>query len=329
MISAKRWGLVDRSGDSDMVKKDFYYPSVDGKTQIHAIRWEPEGEPIGIVQIIHGMIEFIDRYDDFASYLAKQGFLVTGEDHLGHGASVQSDEYHGFFGKKGNEWVIKDIHNLRQMMQKEFPAKKYLMLGHSMGSFLIRQYITEKDGAYAKGLSGVVVMGTGWTPNAVSGVAKNIARVLGTGKTGKTAKMIDGMAFGSYLKKIKNPRTISDWLTKDTDIVDAYRKNPWNTFHFTPNGYFHMFSGMQKAHDIKRMKKLPAGLPILFTSGAEDPVGGWGEGVRKAFMVYTENTPCEVSIKLYDDDRHEILNELDRDVVYKDLLDFFRHCLGK
>ena len=312
-----------------MVKKDFYYPSADGKTQIHAIRWDPEGEPIGIVQIIHGMIEFIDRYDDFASYLAKQGFLVTGEDHLGHGASVQSEEYHGFFGKKGNEWVIRDIHNLRQMMQKEFPGKKYLMLGHSMGSFLIRQYITEKDGAYAKGLSGVVVMGTGWTPNAVSGLAKNIARVLGTGKVGKRAKMIDAMAFGSYLKKIENPRTISDWLTKDTDIVDAYRKNPWNTFHFTPNGYFHMFSGMQKAHDIKRMKKLPAGLPILFTSGAEDPVGGWGEGVRKAFMVYTENTPCEVSIKLYDDDRHEILNELDRDVVYKDLLDFFRHCLGK
>ena len=312
-----------------MIKKDFYYPSADGKTQIHAIRWDPEGEPIGIVQIIHGMIEFIDRYDGFASYLAKQGFLVTGEDHLGHGASVQSDEYHGFFGKKGNEWVIKDIHNLRQMMQKEFPAKKYLMLGHSMGSFLIRQYITEKDGAYAKGLSGVVVMGTGWTPNAVSGVAKNIARVLGTGKVGKRAKLIDVMAFGSYLKKIENPRTISDWLTKDTDIVDAYRKNPWNTFHFTPNGYFHMFSGMQKAHDIKRMKKLPAGLPILFTSGAEDPVGGWGEGVRKAFMVYTENTPCEVSIKLYDDDRHEILNELDRDVVYKDLLDFFRHCLEK
>lgn len=312
-----------------MTKKEFYYPSTDGKTQIHAIRWDPEGAPKAIVQIIHGMIEYIGRYDDFATYLAGNGYLVVGEDHLGHGASVQSDEYHGYFGKKGNEWVIADIHNLRQMISKEFPDTKYIMLGHSMGSFLIRQYITEKDGEYAKGLSGVVVMGTGWTPNAVSGMAKNIARLLGTRKIGKRAKMIDMMAFGSYLKKIEKPRTISDWLTKDTEIVDAYRADPWTTFFFTPNAYYHMFSGMQKAHDIKRMKNLPEGLPILFTSGAEDPVGSWGEGVRKAFMVYTENTPCEVSIKLYNDDRHEILNETDRAEVYKDLLDFFDYCLSK
>ncbi len=312
-----------------MTKKDFYYPSSDGKTQIHAIRWEPEGEPKAILQIIHGMIEFIDRYSDFASYLAENGYLVVGEDHLGHGASVVSDEYHGYFGKKGNEWIISDIHNLRQMIQKEYPDKKYLMLGHSMGSFLIRQYITEKNCEYAKGLSGVVVMGTGWTPNAVSGMAKNIARVLGTRKVGKRAKIIDGMAFGNYLKRIEEPRTISDWLTKDTEIVDAYRANPWNNFFFTPNAYYHMFSGMQKAHDVKRMKDLPEGLPILFISGAEDPVGGWGEGVRKAFMVYSENTSCEVSIKMYDDDRHEILNETDRDVVYKDLLEFFEYCLEK
>ncbi len=312
-----------------MTKKEFYYPSADGMTRIHAIRWEPEGKPKAIVQIIHGMIEFIDRYDDFAKYLAGFGFLVTGEDHLGHGASVVSDDYHGYFGKKGNEWVIADIHKLRTMIQEEYPDTPYLMLGHSMGSFLIRQYITEKDAEYAEGLKGVVVMGTGWTPNAVSGIAKNLARLMGTGKIGKRAKLIDGMAFGSYLKKIENPRTISDWLTKDTEIVDKYRANPWNTFYFTPNGYYHMFSGMQKAHDIKRMKKLPAGLPILFASGAEDPVGNWGEGVRKAYMVYTENTDCDVDIRLYIGDRHEILNETDRQEVYEDMRAFFEHCLEK
>ncbi len=312
-----------------MTKKEFYYPSADGMTQIHAIRWDPEDKPKAIVQIIHGMIEFIDRYDDFAQYLAGFGFLVTGEDHLGHGASVVSDDHHGYFGKKGNEWVIADIHKLRTMMQEEYPDTPYLMLGHSMGSFLIRQYITEKDAEYAKGLKGVVVMGTGWTPNAVSGIAKNLARLMGTSKIGKRAKLIDGMAFGSYLKKIENPRTISDWLTKDTEIVDKYRANPWNTFYFTPNGYYHMFSGMQKAHDIRRMKKLPAGLPILFASGAEDPVGNWGEGVRKAYMVYTENTDCDVDIRLYIGDRHEILNETDRQEVYEDMRAFFEHCLEK
>ena len=305
-----------------MVKKDFYYPSVDGKTTIHAIRWEPEGEPKAILQIIHGMVEFIDRYDDFAKFLTEHGYLVVGEDHLGHGASVQSDEYHGYFGDDGNAWVIADIHQLRLMIHEEYPDLPYLMLGHSMGSFLVRQYITEKDARYAEGLSGVIVMGTGWQPKAVLAAGKAVAKLHGTKKVGKTAKMIDTMSFGSYLKKIDNPRTISDWLTKDEKIVDWYIAEPWCSFRFSPNAYYHMFSGMQKAHDVRRMKKLPEGLPILFTSGAEDPVGAWGEGVRKAYMVYSENTPCEVSIKLYDDDRHEILNETDRDVVYKDMLDF-------
>ena len=310
-----------------MVKLEFYYPSSDGKTQIHAIRWEPEGKPKAIVQIIHGMVEFIDRYDEFARFLVEHDYLVCGEDHLGHGASVISDEYHGFFGKHGNEWVISDIHELRNIMQKEYPDLPYLMLGHSMGSFLVRQYITEKDAEYAKGLSGVVVMGTGWQPNAVLNAGKLVAMMLGTNKVGKKAKLIDGMSFGSYLKRIKNPRTVSDWLTKDNDIVDKYRQSPWCTFSFTPNAYFHMFNGMLKAHDTKRMQKLPKDMPLLLTSGAEDPVGNWGEGVRKAYMAYLENSPCKVDIRLYEDDRHEILNETDREDVFKDLRAFFDNCL--
>ena len=273
------------------------------------------------------MVEFVDRYDGFASYLADHGYLVTGEDHLGHGASVQSDEYHGYFGKEGNAWVIADIHHLREMMQKEYPDLPYLMLGHSMGSFLIRQYITENGAGYADGLSGVIIMGTGWQPAPVLAAGKAVAKMLGINKAGKEAGLIDRMSFGSYLKKIKNPRTISDWLTKDEKIVDWYRAQPWCTFHFSPNAYYHMFSGMQKAHDIERMKKLPEGLPILIVSGAEDPVGAWGEGVRKTFMVYSENTKCEVSIKIYDDDRHEILNETDREQVYADLLEFLDDCI--
>ena len=310
-----------------MIKKDFYYPSSDGMTKIHAISWEPAEKPKAIVQIIHGMVEFIDRYDEFARYLTEHGFLVCGEDHLGHGESVVSDIYHGFFGKNGNAWVIADIHELRNIMQEKYPDLPYLMLGHSMGSFLVRQYITEQDAEYAKGLSGVVIMGTGWQPGPVLHAGKTIARLMGTGKVGKRAKLIDAMSFGSYLKRIENPRTISDWLSKDNDIVDKYRQTPWCTFHFTPNAYYHMFSGMLKAHDTKRMQKLPEGLPLLITSGAEDPVGNWGEGVRKTFMVYLENSPCKVDIRLYDDDRHEILNETDREDVFNDLRAFFDNCL--
>lgn len=314
-----------------MVKKDFYYPSSDGKTRIHAISWEPDGKPAGIVQIIHGMVEFIDRYDEFARFLTEHDFVVCGEDHLGHGESVISDEYHGYFGENGNACVIADIHKLRSMMQEKYPDLKYLMLGHSMGSFLVRQYITEPGGScdYSKGLSGVVVMGTGWQPNAVLMMGKTLARLMGTKKTGRDARLIDAISFGQYLKKIPDARTISDWLTKDNDIVDKYIANPWNQFRFTPNAYFHMFAGMQKAHDVKRMKNLPEGMPLLLTSGAEDPVGNWGEGVRKAYQVYVENSPCAVDIRLYEDDRHEILNETDRETVFEDLRLFFDHCLGE
>ncbi len=310
-----------------MNKKEFFYPSADGVTQIHAIRWEPDGEPKAVLQIIHGMVEYIDRYNDFAEYLTEYGFIVTGEDHLGHGSSVRSNEYLGYFGEHGNEWVISDIHQLREITQKEFSELPYLMMGHSMGSFLIRQYITENDSEYAKGLNGVIVMGTGWTPGAAIKTGKMIAKLMGTGKVGKRAKLIDVMSFGSYLKKIENPNSVSDWLTKDEEVVRWYRKNPLCTFHFTPNAYYHMFRGMEKAHNIERMKSLPEGLPILFASGAEDPVGNWGEGVRKAYMIYSENTPCSIDIKLYDDDRHEIINELDKDQVYKDMREFLEYSL--
>ena len=311
-----------------MTKTHFYYPSVDGATQIHAIKWEPEGQPKGILQIIHGMIEYIDRYDDFACYMADHGYIVVGEDHLGHGESVQSDEYHGYFGRDGNAWVIADIHQLRLMMAEAHPDLPYEMLGHSMGSFLLRQYITEKDARYAEGLSGAIVMGTGWQPAAVLKLAKAIAKSQGTSAVGKSSRLLEVLAFGSYLKRIKKPNSISDWLTRDEEIVRAYRRDPWCTFHFTPNGFYHTFAGMEAAHDIRRMAKLPAGLPILLCAGAEDPVGAWGEGVRKAFMVYSENTPCQVDIKLYPDCRHEILNELNRQEVYEDMLTFVEESIA-
>ena len=311
-----------------MSKTDFYYPSADGKTTIHGIKWAPECKPKAVVQIIHGMVEYIDRYDGFATFLANEGCLVVGEDHIGHGASVVSDELHGYFGEKGNEWIIADIHKLRQQTQEAYPDVPYVMLGHSMGSFLIRQYITEQDASYAEGLAGVIVMGTAWQPAAALLGGKLVAKMQGTSKLGKRSKLLEGMAFGTYLKRIENPKSISDWLSKDDEVVAKYRRDPWCTFHFTPNAFYHMFAGMQKAHDIKRIEKLPEGLPILFCAGAEDPVGAWGEGVRKAFMIYSEHSKADVGIKLYDDDRHEILNELDKEQVYQDMLTFIKECAG-
>lgn len=310
-----------------MEKKHFYYPSVDSVTTIHAIRWNPDEKPKAVLQIIHGMVEFIDRYDDFARYMAKKGILVVGEDHLGHGKSVISKEYLGYFGKDGNSWIISDIHQLRLMIAEEYPDLPYVMLGHSMGSFLLRQYITEKDGRYAESLAGTIIMGTGWQSNAILRIGKTLAKLMDISKPGKKAPVLDAIAFGSYLKKIDNPKTAHDWLTRDEEVVKKYISEPLCSFHFSPNAYYNMFAGMQKAMDKERMKKLPNGMPILICSGAEDPVGNYGEGVRKAFIVYSENTKCDVDIKLYYDDRHEILNELDKKDVYSDMYEFVSKCV--
>ena len=313
--------------DANMIKKDFYYPSSDGRTEIHAMSWAPDGKPKAIVQIIHGMIEFIGRYDEFASYLAEAGYLVCGEDHIGHGESVISDEYHGYFGSDGNAWLIADIHKLRCIMQEEYPEVQYLMIGHSMGSYLLRQYITENDAEFAKGLDAVVLMGTGWEPELKIRMGMVIAAIMGLDKVGKRARLIEAVSFGTYLKKVKKPRTINDWLTKDDAAIDSYRSNPWCTFNFTPNAFYHMFSGMLKANDKARMRKLPKGLPLLLISGAEDPVGNWGEGVRKTYMAYLENSQCDVNIRIYEDDRHEILNETNKAEVYDDIRSFLDYSL--
>lgn len=311
-----------------MIKETIHFPSSDGLTEIYGTVWKPEGEPKAVLQIVHGMVEYIDRYDDFAKFLTEQGYVVAGDDHLGHGRSVINDSYHGYLGKNGNSNIIADLHQLRQMLKAEYPDIPYILMGHSWGSFLTREYITWDNGEYANGLAGVVIMGTGWQPMAVINSGKALAGLLCKTKGSRSySKLIEGMAFGTYLKRIENPNSVSDWLSKDVDIVKAYRKDPWCTFHFTLNAFYNMFEGMQLAHDKKRMQTLPEGMPVLFISGAEDPVGGWGEGVRKAFIAYQENTKCQIDIKLYDDDRHEVLNETDRDVVYRDVLEWLDCCV--
>ena len=144
-----------------MKKVEFTYPSHDGKTQIHAICWEPDEKPSAVLQISHGMVEYIDRYDEFAAFLTRQGYVVVGNDHLGHGKSVQDDSWLGYFAEKeGNKVVLRDIHRLRLMTQKRFPDVPYFILGHSMGSFIARNYLCR----YGSGIDGAVIAGTGMQP---------------------------------------------------------------------------------------------------------------------------------------------------------------------
>ena len=300
------------------MKKEFTFPSKDGITQVHAIMWSPEGEPKAVLSLCHGMAEFIDRYDGFASYLAANGFVVVGHDHVGHGASVVDEEHRGYFdSERGNEYVIGDIHQLRCMTQKKYPNLPYFILGHSMGSFLTRQYIE----LYSKDLAGAVIMGTGNQPSIVLAGGRAVCRVIAAFKGWfYRSALVENLSIGSYNKKFAPVRTPNDWLTKDEKIVDFYEEHPWTGFRFTVSAYNQMFRGMQFAQNKENIKRLDKRFPILLVSGSDDPVGNFEKGVKEVYKAYKDCGLEDVEMKFYPTDRHEILNELDREQVYEDIL---------
>lgn len=299
------------------MKNEFTFLSKDGQTKIHAIEWIPEGEKKAVLQLCHGMVEFIDRYDEFARFLTEKGFVVVGHDHLGHGSSVVDEKHRGYFDSKmGNEYMIGDIHQLRKQTQEKYEGLPYFILGHSMGSFLVRQYIE----LYGKGLQGAVVMGTGMKPAAVVAAGRALCGLIAAFRGWfYRSSLMDHMAFAGFNKKFEPSRTPNDWLTKDGKIVDEYEQHPWTGFCFTVSAYNQMFRGIQFVQDKKNLERLDKKLPLLIVSGEDDPVGNFGKGVKQVFQMYEEYGMEDVEMKLYPNDRHEILNETDRQTVYEDI----------
>ena len=298
--------------------EELTYPSADKKTAIHAYIWRPHGQVRAVVQIIHGMAEYALRYAPFAEYLAARGFLVCAEDHLGHGRSVLSADCLGYFdGLDGSQTVLADIRSLTGIVRAQAQGLPFFIMGHSMGSFFCRKYISLYGGECA----GAIIMGTGFQPALLTGFGKLVSSVIALFRGEKhRSAFIDKLAFGGYNKKFEPARTPSDWLTKDAAIIDSYISNPSCTFIFTVNAYQSMFRSIRSAQDGSQIARIPKDLPILVVSGTNDPVGNFGRGVRQVYDAYRSAGIQDVSISLYDGDRHEILNETDREQVYQDLL---------
>ena len=295
------------------MRQEFFYPSQDGTTQIHAVEWIPDGEVKAVLRICHGMVEHIGRYHDFAEFMASHGYYVIGHDHLGHGKSVVDSEKLGYFGEPdGNAYVVSDIHKLRLQIMEKYPDTPYFMLGHSMGSFLLRQYL----GLYGKGLAGAIIMGTGEQPNLILAAGKMVCKVIAAVKGWNyRSKFVNSLAVGAYEKKMG-----SAWLSRNPENVKKYGEDPLCGFIFTVNAYYHMFSGMEKMNQQEKEEKTIKSLPMLFVAGKEDPVGNYGKGVETVYSRYKAAGYQNVEMKLYAEDRHEILNEVDREVVFEDIL---------
>lgn len=302
-----------------MIKKeDLYFNSRDREHKLHAIRWVPEAEkPVCILQIVHGMTEYIDRYDEFARYMAERGILVVGDDHLGHGKSVRAGEPYGYFCRHDAPTVlVRDEHRLKKLMQKKYTDVPYIILGHSMGSFITRNYLLK----YGKGIDGVIIMGTGMPSKPVLLFGIGLSTIQGLIYGGDhVCKFIEKVSFGSYNKRIDVAKEPGNWLSKNEENLMKYAGDPMCTFTFTANGFQTMFRLIYNLHDREKLKKMPPDLPVIFLSGEDDPVGDYGRAVKQVYQSFREIGMENVQIKLYPNDRHEILNELDREDVYGDI----------
>jgi len=304
-----------------MVTSNFTFLSNDGKTAVHAVKWTPEGgEYKAILQISHGMVEYIERYATFAEFLTTKGYMVIGHDHIGHGQSVVSKEDWGFFCE-GNpsDILVKDIHKLRMMIQEENPEVPYFMLGHSMGSFMLRKYLS----IHNENLRGAIIVGTGFIPENITSLALKVTTIIEKFRgTKHRSKLLQSLAFGADYKGFdmtgENPE--NSWLTKDIAIVEAYYKEPRCSFMFTTNGYRGLFEAVNFSCNPENAAKIPKRLPLFIVSGAQDPVGGLGKGVKDVYDLYKEAGILDLTYKLYENDRHEILNETDKQMVFEDLL---------
>jgi alpha-beta hydrolase superfamily lysophospholipase len=302
------------------MKVEFTFMSKDGRTPVHAVRWIPEnGNCRAVLQIIHGMTEFIERYEPFAEYLAANGILVVGHDHLGHGRSILSRKDWGYFAP-GNpaKVLVQDVHQLRRLIRKDYKDVPYFMLGHSMGSFLLRRYLSSRG----KGLKGAIVMGTGFTDPRMSQAGIRLANLLaGIYGWHHRSGLLTKIALGSNKRfDMTGEHPENSWLTKDVNIAEWYYKQPACTYIFTLNGYMALFDMVKYCCLQENADRIRKKLPILLVSGADDGIGDYGKGVSKVRDMYQKAGIEDLQMVLYENDRHEILNELDRGKVYADLL---------
>ena len=278
---------------------------------------EVEGPVKGVVQILHGMVEHIGRYDEFGRFLNKNGYVALGDDHRGHGVTAQ--------GRLG---VVPEGDCFNDTVEDEILIGKYaretydaplLVFGHSYGSFLTQRYIQKSSEISAAVLCGSACMDI---PDVKAGlaVANMQAKIFGKDKE---ANLIRGMSFGPYNAQFKAEKKENAWLTRDDERREKYNADPMCNYTMSIGFYTSFFAALRKLYAPEALSGIPKELPVYIISGDKDPVGGNGKLINKLYEVYKDNGLLNVSVKLYPDARHELLNELNRDEVMADVLNFY------
>ncbi|MFD0959108.1 alpha/beta hydrolase [Paenibacillus chungangensis] len=290
---------------------------------IRVYKWEREesgGVPAsvrGVLQLVHGSCEHAQRYDRFACYLAEQGWIVYASDLRGHGQSIPQEDL-GYFGETGGwDGMVDELHEVRTFIGNRHPGLKVVLFGHSMGSFLARHYAI----VHGSGLSGLILSGTAHYVRASLKLGKLLAQreIRRKGIRHRSATLYN-LTYRTFNKRFRPNRTAQDWLSRDEAEVDRFLQDERCGFVFTSGGFRDMFEGLLFMTDKKHIAMTPKELPVLFLSGKDDPVGNFGTTVRQAYSLYRAAGMTNVTLKLYEGMRHELLNELGREEVYRDIV---------
>lgn len=288
--------------------------------KIFTYRWMPDKTSAicGIIQIAHGMAEHAGRYERFAEVMTNAGYAVFANDHRGHGKTAGSQDKVGYFAdENGWENVVEDMHTLTGIIKKENPNKPLFLFGHSMGSFLSRHYSM----LYSDDLSGLVLSGTGGDPGVIGKLGLFIAKIDAK-LNGKKAKseIMNKLSFGTFNSAFKPNRTDYDWLSRDTTEVDKYINDPWCGAVFTAGFFCDLLKGIGYINKKENIAKILKNLPIYIFSGTKDPVGANTTGVVQVYDSFKKAGIEDVEMRFYADGRHEMLNEINRDEVFKDVV---------
>ena len=296
--------------------EEFYYPS-KGAGQIHACRWVPEGPVRAVVQFVHGLSEYVGRYDDFARFLNEHGLVMVGEDHMGHGKSVGENGTLGYFAG-GWDAAVADVHTLYELTRRDFPGVPYFLMGHSMGSFLVRSFLIRYPNS---SLKGAVVMATGWAPDALLRTGRTmIATLIRTQGEKAVSNKVQDLVFGTLVKPFCPPEGPMAWVCTNEETLESFLSDPLCGFPPTNALVRDMIDGLRMIQSRRNLDKMIKTLPVLFLSGEQDPLGDMGKGVVKTKNAFEKAGMLRTSLRLYPNMRHGILGETGREQVCADLL---------
>lgn len=298
--------------------KEFYFKGKED-LNIHVYKYTSENiKPKAVVQIAHGMSETAIRYKEFAQELTKNGYVVYINDHRGHGITAKTIDNIGYLAEKdGFTCLVEDMNILTNIIKEENSHLPIYLFGHSMGSFVSQRYIME----YGDNLAGLILSGS----NGKHGKILKVAQLISKSEIKKhgrrhRSKKLDNLIFGGNNKGFKPSKTDFDWLSRDEKEVQKYIDDPFCGVLFTCGFFYDFIKGLQEVEDKENLKKVPLDLPIYIMSGDKDPVGKNGKGVLRLKDRYVNLGVKKVSCKLYEGGRHEMLNEINKEEVIKDII---------